>query len=97
MLVGKALPGLLFLPLFGVVANLKHRNSQSAAQTQVEFSSKPLSDEVSRRLRQAVYGLNVARGVFAASESVNRAVFRACVESRWEPVVAQCFVVILRM
>ena len=83
-----ALPGLLFLVLFGLAgaaALWKHRDVQSKAQVQVEFSTQRISADVSRRFTQAVYGLSGARGVFAASESVNRAVFRAYVESRDMP------------
>ena len=79
------LPGLLFLFLFGLFGSAafwKYRNTQSEAQTQIQQSVERISAEVSRRFRQGVYGLNGARGVFAASESVNRAAFRAYVESR---------------
>ena len=80
-----ALPVLLFLFLFGLsgAAGLwKHREVQSDAQAQVEFSTQRISADVSRRFTQAVYGLNGARGVYAASESVNRAAFRSYVQSR---------------
>ena len=83
-----ALPVLLFLFLIGLsgAAGLwKHREVQSDAQAQVEFSTQRISADVSRRFTQAVYGLNGARGVYAASESVNRAAFRAYVESRDMP------------
>ena len=83
-----ALPGLLFLFLIGLsgAAGLwKHREVQSDARAQVEFSTQRISADVSRRFTQAVYGLNGARGVYAASESVNRAAFRAYVESRDMP------------
>ncbi|MCX7246520.1 MAG: EAL domain-containing protein [Burkholderiales bacterium] len=80
-----ALPVLLFLFLIGLsgAAGLwKHREVQSDAQAQVEFSTQRISADVSRRFTQVLYGLNGARGVYAASESVNRAAFRAYVESR---------------
>ena len=83
-----ALPGLLFLLLFGLsgaAALWKHHETQSDAQTQVELGAQRISVDVSRRFRQAVYGLYGARGVYAASESVNRAAFRAYVESRNMP------------
>ncbi|MFZ4481625.1 MAG: putative bifunctional diguanylate cyclase/phosphodiesterase, partial [Rhodoferax sp.] len=83
-----ALPGLLFLFLFGLssaAALWKHCDSQSEARAQIEFSTQRISADVSRRFTQAVYGLNGARGVYAASESVNRAAFRAYVESRDMP------------
>ena len=83
-----ALPGLLFLFLIGLSGGAglwKHREVQSDAQAQVEFSTQRISADVSRRFTQAVYGLNGARGVYAASESVNRAAFRAYVESRDMP------------
>ena len=83
-----ALPGLLFLFLIGLSGGAglwKHREVQSDARAQVEFSTQRISADVSRRFTQAVYGLNGARGVYAASESVNRAAFRAYVESRDMP------------
>ena len=83
-----ALPGLLFVFLFGLsgaAALWKHRDAQGDAQAQVEFSTQRISAEVSRRFTQVVYGLYGARGVYAASESVNRAAFTAYVESRDMP------------
>ena len=80
-----ALPGLLFLFLFGMSAGAalwKHRDTQNEVRTAVELSKENLSTEVARRFHHAEHGLNSIRAVYAASEGVTRAVFRAYVESR---------------
>ena len=52
------------------------------AATLFQHSVERVSAEISRRFRQPVYGLNGAKGVYAASKSVERAEFLAYVESR---------------
>ncbi|MEJ1973947.1 MAG: CHASE domain-containing protein [Lacunisphaera sp.] len=57
-------------------------SARTEARLQFERLADRLSVELQRRMRQPVYGLNGARGVYAASQSVERAEFRAYVESR---------------
>ena len=52
------------------------------AETQFQRSVERVSAEVVARFRRPVDGLNGAKGLFAASKSVERAEFRAYVESR---------------
>ncbi|WP_349745147.1 PAS domain S-box protein [Roseateles cavernae] len=52
------------------------------ARTQFERLSERVERELVRRLQLPVYGLNGARGLYAASSDVRRAEFRAYVDSR---------------
>ena len=61
---------------------LTRENYRSEANHRFELMAERLSDDVVRRMNEVVYGLNGARGVFAASQAVERAEFRAYVESR---------------
>ncbi|MCV2370387.1 PAS-domain containing protein [Roseateles oligotrophus] len=56
--------------------------SERDARARFERLSERIEIEVERRLRQPVYGMKGARGIFAASALVQRAEFRAYVESR---------------
>jgi PAS domain S-box-containing protein len=55
------------------------------AEVQFQRSVERVMFDIDRRFRQPVYGLNGARGVYAASGRVPRAAFRAYVESRDMP------------
>jgi two-component system sensor histidine kinase/response regulator len=59
-----------------------HRSIDTQARAEFGRAADRVSSEVMRRFRQPIYGLNGARGVYAASRSVDRAEFRAYVESR---------------
>ncbi len=52
------------------------------AEVQFQRGVERVIDDIERRFRQPVYGLNGAGGLYAASGSVNRAAFRAYVKSR---------------
>ena len=55
---------------------------ETEARLRFERLAERLSNEVQRRMNQPVYGLKGARGVYAASKSVERLEFRAYVASR---------------
>lgn len=76
-----ALVFLLALGLFGIAALWQERNIQDKAQAQIERSSERMATDVSLRFINPRYGLNGARGMYAANDKVNRAAFRAYVES----------------
>ncbi len=57
------------------------RRVQADAHTDFWRKSDLLTTEVSQRMATAVYGLRGARGAYAASERVDRAEFRALVDS----------------
>ena len=59
-----------------------HRNIDNHARADFEHNALRLEEEVGRRIRQPVYGLRGANGVYAASPTVDRAAFRAYVASR---------------
>ncbi|MBA3590215.1 CHASE domain-containing protein, partial [Methylibium sp.] len=63
-----------------------HQDIRQAARARFERQVETLQAEIERRINQPIYGLKGARGVFAASRSVERAEFRAYVESRDLPV-----------
>jgi PAS domain S-box-containing protein len=74
------LAGCLTLTAFGVVqAQNRLRNDH---KNRFDRLAERFVDEVGRRINQVAYGLNGARGVFAASQSVERLEFRAYVASR---------------
>jgi signal transduction histidine kinase/CheY-like chemotaxis protein/CHASE1-domain containing sensor protein len=58
------------------------KNARTEVRLQFERLADRLSAELQRRVNQPVYGLNGARGMYAASQSVERDEFRAYVESR---------------
>ncbi len=62
------------------------QNQRMDARHQFERLADQLTGDLQRRINQAVYGLNGARGMYAASQSVERAEFRAYVASRNLPV-----------
>jgi len=72
----------LSMSLFATGAWWDHSRIEQDAQERMQYHAERLTREVATRLMQPVYGLNGARGVFAASEQVNRKAFRAYVESR---------------
>lgn len=76
-----ALVFLLALGLFGIAALWQERNIQDKAQAQIERSSERMATDVSLRFINPRYGLNGARGMYAANDKVNRAAFQAYVES----------------
>jgi len=80
-----ALPTLVFvlsLSLFGTAALWRANDIRGDAEVEIQHASERLSSEVVRRLRQPIYGLNGARGVFAHDDRLKRAEFRAYFESR---------------
>ena len=52
------------------------------AEVQFGRSVERVAEDIERRFRQPVYGLNGARGLYAAAKQVNRAAFRSYVVSR---------------
>jgi CHASE1-domain containing sensor protein len=62
-----------------------HRGINAAVQAEFQRLSERAVVEISARFRKPVYGLNGARGMYAASESVSRADFQAYVDSRDMP------------
>lgn len=78
------LPSLVFLlalGLFGIAALWQERDIQDEAQAQIQRSSERMATDVSLRFINPRYGLNGARGMYAANDNVSRAAFRAYVES----------------
>ena len=55
---------------------------EAHAQAEFQRSVERVSDEVSRRFRQPIYGLNGVRAMYAASPRVRRAEFHAHVRAR---------------
>jgi PAS domain S-box-containing protein len=78
------LAGGLLVTFFAVMGSLKEVRDEARA----EFNrlSERLTDEVARRVNQIVYGLNGARGMYAASSGINRGAFSAYVASRNLPL-----------
>lgn len=66
-------------------AVLTHKNIDAAAQADFQRLSDRAVVEISARFRKPVYGLNGARGMYAASKNVSRADFQAYVDSRDMP------------
>ena len=80
-----ALPVLAFLFVFGLFATIalwRAHDTSDAAAAEIGRGSERLSEGVVQRFKHAEHGLNGARGVYAALHGVNRAAFRAYVESR---------------
>ncbi len=63
-------------------ASVTATHYHTEAELRFERLAERLGSEVQRRINQSVYGLKGARGVYAASKSVERAEFRAYVASR---------------
>ena len=70
------------LALFGAAAMWRAEDIRADAKDRIERINERLSTELARRLQLPIYGLNGARGVFAHSDRIGRAEFRAYVESR---------------
>ena len=60
----------------------RSHDTQTLATAAFELSVDRVADDVVRRIRQPIYGLRGAGGMYAASPRVGRAEFRAYVESR---------------
>jgi len=76
---------LVFLLGLGVAAGTaywKQKDIDGDAQAQFERSVEAVAEYVHARLRLPIYGLQGAKGLYAASKSVERAEFRSYVESR---------------
>ena len=65
-----------------VAAYQARQNARKETWSRFDRLAERLSGDLQRRMNLAVYGLNGARGVYAASKSVERLEFRAYVESR---------------
>ncbi len=59
-----------------------HGSIQTEARGRFQTLTKDALEDVQRRVNQAVYGLKGARGVYAASKSVERLEFKAYADSR---------------
>jgi PAS domain S-box-containing protein len=80
-----ALPAAVFLlgVCLSAAAGWWERNEiDSGAKVEFEHIGERVSADISRRFLQPLYGLNGAKGRFAASARVTRAEFRAYVEAR---------------
>ena len=77
-----ALVTVISLALFGAVALWRAADIRTEARVDMEHITERLSTDIVRRLQLPIYGLNGARGVFAHSDKIGRAEFRAYVESR---------------
>jgi PAS domain S-box-containing protein len=78
--VGATLLGGLILTAMGVVSARKYYSAE--ARYRFERLVERMSGEIERSGNQVVYGLKGARGVYAASKSVERSEFRGYVASR---------------
>jgi PAS domain S-box-containing protein len=79
------MPVLVFLLGLGVAAGAarwKHNDINSDAEVRFQHRVEAVADHVSRRLQVPISGLQGARGLYAISANVDRAKFRAYVESR---------------
>jgi len=70
----------LVLTVIGYHQSRQHYEAEAKAR--FDRLADRLGDEVQRRINQPLYGLKGARGVFAASNTVERLEFRAYVDSR---------------
>jgi len=78
-------PGIIFIASLlttAGVGRVVHENIQSAARHQFETQSGRIRNEISRRFEVIHSALKAGKGVYAASENVTRANFRAYVKSR---------------
>ncbi len=83
--VQTVVPLLIFLlgaAIAGAAGLWLNRSSQTLAVDEFERAVDRVSREISRRFVTPVYGLNGARGMYAGNSEVDRATFRAYVESR---------------
>ena len=64
----------------------QQRSVESEARIRFDQKGERVLAEITRRFNTPVYGIKGARGVYAADPHVNRAEFRAYVESRDLPV-----------
>jgi len=79
------LPGLVFVlgaALSSWAGYWLYRELQLENTAEFTRLTEQISSEIEQRFRLPIYGLNGARGVYAASKQVNRADFRAYVASR---------------
>ena len=91
---GKSRQGILLVAVtllvgFGLTAlgtYQTRKHYQTEARLRFERLAERLDSEVQRRMNQPIFGLKGARGMYAASKSVERLEFRAYVESRNLPV-----------
>jgi PAS domain S-box-containing protein len=76
--------GVLFLGLGLSAAGAwwLHQDARQSATNEFEQGVQRISAEVVRRFEQPIYGLNGARGLYAASQNITRDGFQAYVESR---------------
>ena len=64
------------------IAHWQHASIEADARQRFDRQLEVLAGEIQRRFVQPVYGMKGARGVYAAHPSVNRAAFKAYVDSR---------------
>ena len=79
-----AVPGVAFifsLGLFGAAALWRQADIRAEANFRIKNINGWLALEVEGLLQHPIYGLNGARGLFAANHGVNRAEFKAYVDS----------------
>ena len=82
---GALLPAIVFLlglALTTAIAIWMHRDITQEAQAEFARVSDRAAAEVVTRFRRPIYGLSGAKGLYAASQTVERSEFRAYVESR---------------
>ena len=82
---GALLPAVVFL--IGMVISIAvstwvHRDITQEAQQEFTRVSERTAAEVATRFRRPIYGLNGAKGLYAASQTIERDEFRAYVASR---------------
>ena len=70
------------LVVTALLTTLLYDYQQARLQTRFNSELGRVSDDILRRFQTPVYGLMGARGVYAATESVNRQQFQHYVESR---------------
>ena len=78
-------PVLVFLVGFSLAcaaAYWKHLAGHSVAEIRFQHSADAVAEHIGARFKHAVFGLEGARGLYAARNKVSRAEFRAYVESR---------------
>lgn len=80
-----ALPILVFvlgLGLSAASARWLDFRLDSEAKAELKRSTTRVAEEISRRFRESIYGMEGAKGLYSAHGRVSRAAFRAYVESR---------------
>ena len=73
---------LLGLCLSAAAGLWQHRDINERAENEFQRRVERVSADISRRFLQPLYGLNGAKGMYAASERISRSAFRAYVASR---------------